>query len=139
MKNTAIFIDLENVYYGLKKYHMDPDHPEENHNLFLRLQEHYGKDSIRMIEAYADFEQIEVSMVSLQRKEFMFTKCMEMGKMVEIEKMLPLIQLCLDAMGNIISKPGIQNFVIVSADQDMIPFLDRLVGNGQTCRAILFF
>ena len=39
-KDIAIFIDLENVYYGLKKYHMDPDHPDETHNLFLRLQEH---------------------------------------------------------------------------------------------------
>ncbi|MGI6472975.1 MAG: hypothetical protein ACOX0J_01285 [Thermoactinomyces vulgaris] len=67
-KDIAIFIDLENVYYGLKKYHMDPDHPDETHNLFLRLQEHYGRDAIRLMEAYADFEQLDLSMMSLQKK-----------------------------------------------------------------------
>ena len=68
-KDIAIFIDLDNVYYGLKKYHMDPDHPEPDHNLFLRLQQYYGKDSIRMMEAYADFELLDISMMSLNKHQ----------------------------------------------------------------------
>ncbi len=131
LKDTAIFIDLENVYYGLKKYHMDPDHPEEKHNLFLRLQEYYGKDSIRMMEAYADFEQIELSMMSLQRKRVHVHQVYGNGRRGEERKNAADIQLCLDAMEVLYQIPEIHTFVIVSADQDMIPLLDRLWSKGK--------
>ncbi|SFI98546.1 NYN domain-containing protein [Thermoflavimicrobium dichotomicum] len=131
VKDTAVFIDLENVYYGLKKYHMDPDHPDDKHNLFLRLQEHYGKDSIRMMEAYADFEQIELSMMSLQRKRVHVHQVYGNGRRGEERKNAADIQLCLDAMEVLYQIPEINTFVIVSADQDMIPLLDRLWSKGK--------
>jgi uncharacterized LabA/DUF88 family protein len=128
-KDTAIFIDLENVYYGLRKYHMDPDHPEDSHNLFVRLQEHYGRDSIRMIEAYADFEQMDLSMMSLQRKRVHVHQVY--GNGLKGGKNAADIQLCLDAMEVLYQIPDIKTFVIVSADQDMIPLLDRLWSKGK--------
>jgi uncharacterized LabA/DUF88 family protein len=131
VKNIAIFIDLENVYYGLKKYHMDPDHSEESHNLFLRLQEYYGKESIRMMEAYADFEQMDLSMVSLQRKRVHVHQVYGNGREGKERKNAADIQLCLDAMEVLYQIPAIQTFVIVSADQDMIPLLDRLWAKGK--------
>jgi uncharacterized LabA/DUF88 family protein len=130
-KDTAIFIDLENVYYGLKKYHLDPDHPEERHNLFLRLQQYYGRDSIRMMEAYADFERIEVSMVSLQKKRVHVHQVYGNGKDGKDRKNAADIQLCLDAMEVLYQIPEIHTFVIVSADQDMIPLMDRLWSKGK--------
>lgn len=129
LKNTAIFIDLENVYYGLKKYHIDPDHPEERHNLFLRLQEYFGKDSIRMMEAYADFEQLDLSMMSLQKKRVHVHQVY--GNGIRGGKNAADIQLCLDAMEVLYQIPEISTFVIVSADQDMIPLLDRLWSKGK--------
>ncbi|RAL25675.1 NYN domain-containing protein [Thermoflavimicrobium daqui] len=131
VKDTAIFIDLENVYYGLKKYHMDPDHPDDKHNLFLRLQDYYGRDSIRMMEAYADFEQIELSMMSLQRKRVHVHQVYGNGRRGEERKNAADIQLCLDAMEVLYQIPEINTFVIVSADQDMIPLLDRLWSKGK--------
>lgn len=129
VKDTAIFIDLENVYYGLKKYHMDPDHPEESHNLFLRLQEYYGRESIRMMEAYADFEQMDMSMMSLQKKRVHVHQVY--GNGLRGGKNAADIQLCLDAMEVLYQIPEISTFVIVSADQDMIPLLDRLWSKGK--------
>ncbi|MBD1370954.1 NYN domain-containing protein [Hazenella sp. IB182357] len=131
IKDTAIFIDLENVYYGLKKYHMDPDHPEEQHNLFLQLQNHYSKESIRMIEAYADFEQMELSMMSLQKKRVHIHQVYGNGREGKERKNAADIQLCLDAMEVLYQIPEIKTFVIVSADQDMIPLLDRLWSKGK--------
>lgn len=129
IKDTVIFIDLENVYYGLRKYHIDPDHPDESHNLFLRLQNHYGKESIRMMEAYADFEQLDLSMVSLQKKRVHVHQVY--GNGVKGGKNAADIQLCLDAIEVLYQIPEMNNFVIVSADQDMIPLLDRLWSRGK--------
>jgi uncharacterized LabA/DUF88 family protein len=131
VKDTAIFIDLENVYYGLKKYHMDPDHPDETHNLFLRLQEYYGREAIRMVEAYADFEQLEISMMSLQKKRVHVHQVYGNGRDGKERKNAADIQLCLDAMEVLHQIPEIHTFVIVSADQDMIPLLDRLWSKGK--------
>ncbi|MGA9175406.1 MAG: NYN domain-containing protein [Thermoactinomyces sp.] len=131
VKDTAIFIDLENVYYGLKKYHMDPDHPDESHNLFLRLQDHYGRESIRMIEAYADFEQLDLSMMSLQKKRVHVHQVYGNGRDGRDRKNAADIQLCLDAMEVLYQIPEISTYIIVSADQDMIPLLDRLWSKGK--------
>lgn len=131
VKDTAVFVDLENVYYGLKKYHMDPDHPDENHNLFLRLQEHYGKESIRVMEAYADFEQLDLSMMSLQKKRVHVNQVYGNGRDGKERKNASDIQLCLDAMETLYQIPEIERFVVVSADQDMIPLLDRLWSKGK--------
>jgi uncharacterized LabA/DUF88 family protein len=130
-KDIAIFIDLENVYYGLKKYHMDPDPPDETHNLFLRLQEHYGRDAIRLMEAYADFEQLDLSMMSLQKKRVHIHQVYGNGRNGRERKNAADIQLCLDAMEVLYEIPEINTFVIVSADQDMIPLLDRLWSRGK--------
>lgn len=130
-RDIAIFIDLENVYYGLRKYHLDPDHPDENHNLFLRLQEHYGKDAIRLMEAYADFEQMDLSMMSLQKKRVHVNQVYGNGREGKERKNAADIQLCLDAMEVLYQIPEINTFVIVSADQDMIPLLDRLWSKGK--------
>jgi len=129
LKNVAIFIDLENVYYGLKRYNIDPDHPNNKHNLFLRLQEYYGKDSIRMIEAYADFENMDISMISLQKKRVHVRQVYSNG--FKRCKNAADIQLCLDAMEIMYQMPDIYTFVIVSADQDMLPLLDRLWSKGK--------
>ncbi|MCS1350145.1 NYN domain-containing protein [Mechercharimyces sp. CAU 1602] len=130
-KHIAVFIDLENIYYGLKKYHMDPDHPENQHNLFLRLQDYYGKESVRMIEAYADFEQLDISMMSLQRKRVHVHQVYGNGRGGEERKNASDIQLCLDAMEVLFKIPEVSTFVIVSADQDMVPLLDRLWSAGK--------
>lgn len=138
-KDIAIFIDLDNVYYGLKKYHMDPDHPEPDHNLFLRLQQYYGKDSIRMMEAYADFELLDISMMSLQRKRVHVNQVYGNGRGGEERKNASDIQLCLDVMEVLYKIPEVSTYVIVSADQDMVPLLDRLWLHGKRVELFCLF
>lgn len=138
-KHIAIFIDLENVYYGLRKYHLDPDHQDPSHNLFLRLQEHYGKRSIRMMEAYADFEQLDLSMTSLQRKRVHIHQVYGNGRGGDERKNAADIQLCLDAMEVLYQIPEVSTFVIVSADQDMVPLLDRLWSRGKRVELFCLF
>ncbi|MFC4076955.1 NYN domain-containing protein [Salinithrix halophila] len=132
-RSIAIFIDYENVYYGLKKYHVDPDHPESRHNLFLRLLEHYGRTAVRMVEAYADFEVLnkEISMHSLQKKRVHIHQVYGNGRGGDERKNAADIQLCLDAMDLLHQVPELSTFVIVSADQDMVPLMDRLWTRGK--------
>jgi len=132
-KSVAIWIDLENVYYGLKKYHMNPDHPDPRHNLFLRLWEHYGRRRVRMMEVYADFEQMgrDVSMNQIQKKHAPVHHVHGNGRGEGGRKNAADIQLCLDAMDILHTVPEVDTFVIVSADQDMIPLMDRLWSRGK--------
>ncbi|PTX58319.1 uncharacterized LabA/DUF88 family protein [Melghirimyces profundicolus] len=132
-KSISVWIDLENVYYGLKKYHISPDHPDPRHNLFLRLREHYGRSRIRMMEAYADFEQLgnDLSMNQIQKKHVHLHQVHGNGRGEEERKNAADIQLCLDAMDILHTVPEVDTFVIVSADQDMIPLMDRLWSRGK--------
>ncbi|SFS66121.1 NYN domain-containing protein [Marininema halotolerans] len=133
VRSVAILIDYENVFYGLKKYHVDPDHPEPRHNLFLQLREHYGRTNVRMMEAYADFDVLnqEISMNSLQKKHVHIHQVYGNGRGGDERKNAADIQLCLDAMDILHQIPEIDTFVIVSADQDMVPLLDRLWSRGK--------
>lgn len=130
-KSVAILVDLENVYYGLKKYHMDPDHPEPRHNLFLRLQDHYGRRAIRLMDVYADFDHLDMSLNSLKKKRVHIHQVYGNGRGGEERKNAADIQLCLDAMDILHQIPAVDTFVIVSADRDMIPLLDRLWSEGK--------
>ncbi|MFD1396554.1 NYN domain-containing protein [Kroppenstedtia eburnea] len=132
-KSISIWIDLENVYYGLKKYHMNPDHPDPKHNLFLRLQEHYGRHKIRMMGVYGDFEQLgpDISMNQLLKKHVHIHQVHGNGRGEEERKNAADIQLCLDAMDVLHTVSEVETFVIVSADQDMIPLMDRLWSRGK--------
>ncbi len=137
-KNVAIFIDYDNVYWTLKNnYVHDPDHEDPNKNLFQKLWEKYHMDNVRVFKAYADFEQIDTSLTSLQKKRVQIRHVYANGKGNTHRKNSSDIELCLDAIELANRDEKISCFVFVTADSDMIPIMSRLMYKGK--RVELFY
>ena len=65
-ENVAIFVDYDNIYYGLSEYGINLEN--ERYDIFHIMNELYEFDKIRVMKAFADFEQIKVSLRHLQEK-----------------------------------------------------------------------
>ncbi|MGI6286735.1 NYN domain-containing protein [Neomoorella humiferrea] len=132
MENVAIFVDYDNVYWGLmNSYKHDPDHEEPDKNLFIKLWEHFGRDNIRLFKVYGDFQQIRTSLTSLQRKRIQIRHVYANGKTEDRRKNASDIELCIDAIETTYKDPSITCYVFVTADSDMIPIMSRLMYKGK--------
>lgn len=130
--NVAIFVDYDNVYWTLmNRYRHDPDHEDSDKNLFERLWNFYGMDNIRMFKAYADFEQVDANLTSLQKKRIQIRHVYANGKSEDKAKNASDIELSIDAMETSYSDPNITCYVFVTADSDMIPIMSRMLYRGK--------
>lgn len=137
-KNVAIFVDYDNVYWTLiKKYRHDPDNKNARKNLFVRLWEHYGRDNVRTFRAYADYQQIQADLTSLQKKRVQIRHVYSNGKIDDLRKNASDIELSIDVIESTHREPNISCYAIVTADSDMIPILSRLMYKGK--RVELFY
>ena len=59
--NVAIFIDFDNIYYSLKDYGLNVE--AEDYCVFTLMNKIYSFDRIRTMRAYADYDQIKVSIL----------------------------------------------------------------------------
>ncbi|AGR47181.1 hypothetical protein JIMMER1_40 [Brevibacillus phage Jimmer1] len=130
--NIAIFVDYDNVYWTLmNNYQHDPDHREEEKNLFNKLWERYGQDNIRTFRAYADFQKIRTSLTSLQKKRIQLRHVYSNDKEGDKRKNSSDIELCIDAIESTYKDKNISTYVFVTADSDMIPILSRMMYKGK--------
>ncbi len=130
--NVAIFVDYDNVYWTLmNRYRHDPDHEDSDRNLFERLWNFYGMDNVRMFKAYADFEQVDANLTSLQKKRIQIRHVYANGKNEDKAKNASDIELSIDAMETSYSDPNITCYVFVTADSDMIPIMSRMLYRGK--------
>ena len=130
--NVAIFVDYDNVYWTLmNRYRHDPDHEDPHRNLFDRLWAFYGMDNIRMFKAYADYEQVDANLTSLQKKRIQIRHVYANGKNEDKAKNASDIELSIDAMETAYSDPNISCYVFVTADSDMIPIMSRMLYRGK--------
>lgn len=130
--NVAVFVDYDNVYWTLmNRYRHDPDHEDADKNLFERLWNFYGMDNIRMFKAYADFEQVDANLTSLQKKRIQIRHVYANGKNEDKAKNASDIELSIDAMETSYSDPNITCYVFVTADSDMIPIMSRMLYRGK--------
>ncbi|MBF9238105.1 NYN domain-containing protein [Hymenobacter sp. BT683] len=122
---AAIFIDFENIYYFLKNHFQDP--PELNDYVLdivrtLREQLHAkGLDSL-ISYAYADFERLATApqgalyLMGVSTRNVLGTDHKNAADM----------QLCIDALEVMYTRPDIGTFVLVAGDRDYIPLLQHL-------------
>jgi hypothetical protein len=130
--NVAIFVDYDNVYWTLmNRYRHDPDHEDPDRNLFERLWSFYGLDNIRSFKAYADFEQVDANLTSLQKKRVQIRHVYANGKSEDKAKNASDIELSIDAMETAYSDPNTTCYVFVTADSDMIPIMSRMLYRGK--------
>lgn len=133
LKNVAIFVDYDNVYWTLNDNHQhDPDDPDPAKNLFVRLWDTYGRDHIRTFRAYADFQKLDRSnLTSLQKKRIQIRHVYSNGKDADGRKNSSDIELCIDAIESTYKDESISCYVFVTADSDMIPILSRMMYKGK--------
>ena len=129
LQNVAIFVDYDNVYHTLMKhYSHNPDHPDPEKNLFVQLWNKYGRDNVRTFRAYADYEQIDADLTSLQKKRIQIRHVYGNGRKGEKDrKNSSDIELCIDAIESTYRDDKIGTYVFVTADSDMIPIMSRMM------------
>ncbi|MGI4884598.1 MAG: NYN domain-containing protein [Janthinobacterium lividum] len=122
---AAVFIDFENVYYFLKNHFHDP--PDLNDYvlaLVRKLREDLaarGLDCL-VLNAYADFERLATApqgglyLMGVSTRNVLGTHHKNAADM----------QLCIDALEVLYTRPDIGTFVLVAGDRDYIPLLQHL-------------
>ncbi len=122
---AAVFIDFENVYYFLKNHFHDP--PDLNDiclDIVRTLREKLsatGLDSL-ISYAYADFERLATApqgalyLMGVSTRNVLGTDHKNAADM----------QLCIDALEVMYTRPDISTFVLVAGDRDYIPVLQHL-------------
>lgn len=122
---AAVFVDFENVYYFLKNHFHDP--PDLNDYvlaLVRKLRETLaarGLDCL-VLNAYADFERLATApqgglyLMGVNTRNVLGTHHKNAADM----------QLCIDAMEALYTRPDIGTFVLVAGDRDYIPLLQHL-------------
>ncbi len=120
---SALFADLENIYYYLKNNGVP--NPEQVTGELIRetrnwLQREWQEPCIIMI-GYADFDQLDVSLGDL------YLMGLEPRTVVSTEhKNAADMRLCIDALEVLYTRPDIQTFVLIAGDRDYIPLVQHL-------------
>lgn len=120
---SALFVDLENIYYYLKNNGVP--HPEQVTETLIHetrqwLHREWQEPCIIMI-GYADFDQIDMSLGNL------YLMGLEPRIVVSTEhKNSTDMRLCIDALEVLYTRPDIQTFVLIAGDRDYIPLVQHL-------------
>ena len=122
---AAVFVDFENVYYFLKNHFHDP--PDLNDYVLALVRKlrddlaSRGLDCL-VLNAYADFERLATApqgglyLMGVSTRNVLGTHHKNAADM----------QLCIDAMEVLYTRPDIGTFVLVAGDRDYIPLLQHL-------------
>ena len=122
---AAVFIDFENVYYFLKNHFQDP--PDLNDyvlDIVRTLREQLSEKGLDCLisYAYADFERLATApqgalyLMGVSTRNVLGTDHKNAADM----------QLCIDALEVMYTRPDIGTFVLVAGDRDYIPVLQHL-------------
>jgi hypothetical protein len=135
---AAVFIDFENVYYFLKNHYLDP---QDTHDYALdlvralrdTLKRELGLDSL-VLYAYADFDKLPTGpqgplyLMGVDTRNVLGTDHKNAADM----------QLCIDALEVLYTRPDIGTFVLVAGDRDYIPVLQHLRRQARQVKVVGF-
>jgi hypothetical protein len=135
---AAVFIDFENVYYFLKNHYLDPQDPHDYalelvRNLRELLKTEQGLDSL-ILYAYADFDKLPTGpqgplyLMGVGTRNVLGTDHKNAADM----------QLCIDALEVLYTRPEIGTFVLVAGDRDYIPVLQHLRRQARQVKVVGF-
>jgi|SRR6476661_381577 len=122
---AAVFIDFENVFYFLKNHFHDP--PDLNDyvlEIVRKLREELSQKGLDclVINAYADFERLPTA----PQGAFYLMGVSTRNVLGTDHKNAADMQLCIDALEVMYTRPDIGTFVLVAGDRDYIPVLQHL-------------
>jgi hypothetical protein len=135
---AAVFIDFENVYYFLKNHYLDPQDPHDYALDLVRalrdtLKRELSLDSL-MLYAYADFDRLPsgpqgpLYLMGVDTRNVLGTDHKNAADM----------QLCIDALEVLYTRPDIGTFVLVAGDRDYIPVLQHLRRQARQVKVVGF-
>ena len=135
---AAVFIDFENIYYFVKNHYLDPQDPHDTAVDLVRqlretLKTQLGLDTLVM-DAYADFDKIPAGpqgrlyLLGVNTHNVLGTEHKNAADM----------QLCIDAMSVLYTRPDIGTFVLVAGDRDYIPVLQHLRRQARQVKVVGF-
>jgi uncharacterized LabA/DUF88 family protein len=126
VKNVALFIDYENVYWSMKNNYTLVVQP--GRLIDLIKQEAHKEGQVVLALAYADFDQPEFKglQTDLQRRSVeprhVFSKSFPEG----VRKNAADIELSLDALELMYTRDDIDTYVLVCGDRDLIQLIRKL-------------
>lgn len=126
VKNVALFIDYENVYWSLKNNYGLVSQP--GHLIDLIKREAQKEGQVVLALAYADFDQPEFKglQTELQRRSVeprhVFSRSFPEG----VRKNAADIELSLDALELMYTREDIDTYVLVCGDRDLIQLIRKL-------------
>ncbi|MGM0806462.1 MAG: NYN domain-containing protein [Bacillota bacterium] len=123
MKQVAVFWDLDNTHWTIINHYGEKENVLVN--LISKIYGHYSDDKIRICRAYADFDKVRNVATDIQRNKVTPKHVFSSGSGTN-RKNAGDIELSLDALETALKHPEIKEFVIISADKDMIPLMNRL-------------
>lgn len=127
--NVGIFVDFDNFYYSLKGYAITYGKTDD-YDIFRLMNEIYGKDHIRTMRAYADYDQVKVTLRKLQEQRVQIRNVYGNGQNEKNRKNASDIELSIDAIESYYSNKEIDTYVFITADSDMIPIMSRMIYKG---------
>lgn len=129
VSNVCILIDYDNLFYTMKRYAIDVT--DDDYNICEYFNNLYGKDKIRSFRAYADFDQVKVSLRKLQEQRVQIRNVYGNNREDKYRKNASDIELSIDAIESTYKDSNIDTYAIVTSDSDMIPIMSRLKYKGK--------
>ncbi|MHB8157055.1 MAG: NYN domain-containing protein, partial [Desulfocucumaceae bacterium] len=127
-KQIAVFWDLDNTFWTLLNLYGNVDNPLERIIEFIYSK--YKNDSIRVFRAYADFEKLRPTLQDaqtiIQKRRVTPKHIFSSNAGSNDRKNAGDIELSLDAIETVLKTSEITDYIIISADKDMIPLINRL-------------
>jgi len=135
-RQVAAFLDFDNIYWGLSSfYEVNPE--EMIMQIIDKIWDIYKDDKVRLFNAYADFERVSRIQTEIQKKRVATKHVISNLHPNDMVINSFNIELNLDALETLIKLPDIDCYVIISADKDMIPLMNRVRYYGKSIH--LFF
>lgn len=130
---TGIFIDYDNLFFTLREiYGVVPTERISKNSIVDIILGSFKDDHIVICNAYADFQVITNlaretnTMYELQSRRVNIKHVFGSLSKTDNRKNASDIELSIDIMECLFKNPEINRYVIVSADSDMIPIMNRL-------------
>src|SRR5262245_28286704 len=138
MSVIALFIDYENVHYGLvNQYRFKPN---PGHLVSLLLKEVEKDGNILIKKAYADWEKPEFDGVQAALKKTgvepayaLSKKTHSSGKVATWKDSADAV-LLLDALQTMFERPDIEQFIVVTGDRAALDLVHRLRSRGKVVK-----
>lgn len=136
---SVIFMDYENIYWSMKQqYGTTPDLDKLISSLREMGEQKHDGGPVCLMQAYADFDHEEFHglMSDLQRRSVeprhVFSKNYEDGT----RKNAADIEMSLDALEMMYTRPDIEVFILVCGDRDMIQVIRKLRARGKLVHVV---